>query len=56
MNFGEKQKCENCIYGYIDIDGRKLKEVFCKKLKHNMSVANYKKMGVCLFFEKEGEI
>lgn len=51
MNFGMKMKCENCEYGYVKEKNRKIKEVFCGKLRNNMSVAYYKKMRICNLFE-----
>ena len=53
MDFGIKAKCENCKYGFVKIENRKVKEVFCRKLKGNISVAYYKQLRVCNFFEKE---
>ena len=55
-DFGYKQKCENCSYAdieYKDYSKTKFKSAWCNKLKTSITEAQYKKISVCLFFEKE---
>lgn len=53
IDMGYKMKCENCNYAMVNRnDNNKLIGYFCKKLKGDITLANYKKISVCNYFIK----
>ena len=58
MDFGVKQKCENCKHAdviYADEYKRKLSGIYCNKYNFRMDLKKYKNLMNCMgFIRKEG--
>ncbi len=54
VDYGYKMKCENCDYALEERnERRKVIGYFCNKLKGNIGLTQYSKMGTCCFFLKK---
>ena len=53
IDFGIRQRCENCKYGHCDLDNKKKPiKAYCSKMNIELKGKEFEKFN-CMYFERE---